>query len=134
MRFNKKIFAAAILAVTLFISGMLFGFVIERIYHLKHQSLPFARKIGPGKDFSAHMLKKFSRELRLNDAQKEQVGRILDGQKVEMEKLNLEIKPKIDAQMQNFRAQIKAVLDDKQKIEFDKIILKHEERRKGLQP
>lgn len=125
---NKTKVIGLLLAVIIFIVGAACGLMCRSICIFDGPRGTFGGKFTDKKDFSGSMLQKFARDLNLNEEQKQKIKLVLDRQKLTMDKLAKEMRPKIDAEMNTFRAQVRELLNEDQKAKFDKIIAKHHRR------
>ena len=120
-----------VLAVVIFVIGAACGIAVCKARFFRHGErgrlgeMRAERKGGPG-----DMMMRLDKKLQLSEDQKKKIQIILEDQKKEMEKLMKETHPKIEAQMENVRKKIRETLDDNQKTEFDKIMVKIKEREK----
>ena len=88
---------------------------------------------GPG-DRGRHFLERFAEQLDLNDEQKAKAKEILETQRQEMDKLRDETFPKFEEIKKGTREQIRALLNQEQVKEFDKLHQELESKRKRLFP
>lgn len=76
------------------------------------------------------MLQRFSKELDLTPAQRDRMKALLADQKQAMNGLMREVRPKIDAQMEVFKTDVSAILNDQQRKKYDALNARDENRRK----
>jgi hypothetical protein len=114
-----------IMAVVVFIVGALCGMLSDRLVC----SCIMRGNHGPNEQrIARHMNDQFTRELHLTTAQQAQLAQILDKHKQSMDALRGEIRPKFKALRESMRQEIRLILDEKQKVEFDRMVEKREKR------
>jgi len=79
---------------------------------------------------SKKLLKKFNRNLSLNEEQRNEVENILNAKIEKVKKLRKKIRPQFKKIRQSARAEIRALLTPEQASKFDTMVEEHEKRRK----
>ncbi|MDD5686900.1 MAG: hypothetical protein PHE88_03590 [Elusimicrobia bacterium] len=126
---GKSKIVNVILAVVILVIGIACGIILSRAQFFRREGhRPFGYM--PERGNVDGMLQKFCKHLNLTAEQKEKIKVILEEQKKEMDKVLKDVHPKIEAQMDAIRGKIRNILDDKQKVEYDKMIEKFEKREK----
>lgn len=69
----------------------------------------------------ARLIKKFERRLELSADQKAQVEKIFDANRVKMDSLFSEIRPKLELLRKDTGVEVKKILNEKQQKEYDKL-------------
>ena len=85
-----------------------------------------ARRARSGNRF----MRRLERDLNLNPAQRENVDRALQRHYELIRDIRSRMSPQINSIMQEIRKDVRSFLDNEQKISFDRIVEKFEERRK----
>ncbi|MDE0332390.1 MAG: hypothetical protein OXL41_11030 [Nitrospinae bacterium] len=75
-------------------------------------------------------MRRLERDLKLNPAQRTNVDRALERHYQRIRDIRRSMRPQINSIMQEIRRDVRSFLDDEQKISFDKMVQKFEERRK----
>lgn len=117
------LFTTGILMVGI-ICGILLGGMLKGTSGSRHGPFDYARHRSDA------MLQRFSKELDLTPAQRDQVKALLADQKKAMNGLMREVRPKIDAQMEVFKTNVSAVLTDPQRKKYDALNARDEKRRR----
>ena len=82
-----------------------------------------------GRDRSEFIVKRMSRELDLDDSQREEVRKIITGAHNEMQALMKQTEPQRDAIISRSEDQVRAILKPEQKERFEKFVEKMKQRR-----
>jgi hypothetical protein len=128
--------SAALWLLVVFLSGTAVGAVAYRLYTVKKVSAdvvpPPAKRLSP-QEFRQKYPEELRVKLKLDDAQVQKVGAVLDGTKVsfdaERKRSQAAMKEIHDGQI----ASIRSILNDTQKLEYDKLHAEREKRRKERQ-
>jgi hypothetical protein len=128
--------SAALWLLVVFLSGTAVGAVAYRLYTVKKVSAdvvsPPAKRLSP-QEFRQKYPEDLRIKLKLDDAQVQKVGAVLDGTKVsfdaERKRNQAAMKEIHDGQI----ASIRSILTDAQKLEYDKLHAEREKRRKERQ-
>lgn len=75
-------------------------------------------------------MRRLERDLNLNLAQRTNVDRALQSHYERIREIRSQMRPQINSIMQEIRRDVRSFLDDEQKLSFDKMVQKFEERRK----
>ena len=75
-------------------------------------------------------MRRLERDLNLNAAQQANVDRALGRHYERIRDIRRSMRPQINSIMQEIRRDVRSFLDDEQKISFDEMVRKFEERRK----
>lgn len=75
-------------------------------------------------------MSRLERDLNLNPAQRTSVDRALERHYARIRDIRRSMRPQINSIMQEIRKDVRSFLDDEQKLSFDKMVQKFEERRK----
>ena len=75
-------------------------------------------------------MSRLQRDLNLNSAQRTNVDRALERHYARIRDIRSQMRPQINSIMQEIRKDVRSFLDDEQKLSFDKMVRKFEERRK----
>jgi peptidoglycan hydrolase CwlO-like protein len=117
--------SAALYLLIVFISGVLVGVVSHRLYATNESRVRAAPQNLD--EFKRRYLADMRQKVGASDAQIAQVSRILDDTKRKFDELHASEKPLRDKIQQDHLAEIRALLDDRQRAAFDKW---HEQRLK----
>lgn len=119
------------LAAVIFVIGIACGLIMDKVLVSRRVfPSPFGAKAMTKKDIAKAMLPRLAKALDLTTGQKEKIQAILKEQKQETDKLMKPIHLKVEEQMDVFRGKIRNLLDEKQKIKFDKFVEKQKQRRR----
>ncbi len=124
---NKKTISI-LLAIAIFVVGVLFGFVVNSTVALKRirPIRPFpSRRRAPEK-----LGQRFCRSLNLDEKQKEKLHRILEKKREAIEELKKKMAPEFEKIKKSFQIEIKSILNDGQKKKFEKLYKKFEGEKK----
>ncbi|MEW6558480.1 MAG: hypothetical protein AB1349_14215 [Elusimicrobiota bacterium] len=119
---RRKIFAV-LLAIVIFLVGTIFGILVDRITIMKmlHFPLPGV-SLGPHhQKMPQRVIDKVARQLELSDEQKEKLVNILEKNKESIDKLFIEIEPKLQKRFGSMCDEIKTILNEKQKQKFEQM-------------
>ncbi|MFA5858359.1 MAG: hypothetical protein WC955_04770 [Elusimicrobiota bacterium] len=118
---KKALFAISVLII-IYLLGVMSGFL-----SIKHFSSN--RRFGPpmpdgrmGKSPEQHMVDMFSKKLSLTEAQKKQIVQILISNKGVVDKYRDEFYDKMTKTMNTVNISIRTILNEEQKISFDKML------------
>ncbi len=75
-------------------------------------------------------MRRLERDLNLNPAQRDNVDRVLQRHYERIRDIRNQLRPQINSIMQEIRKDVRSFLDNEQKISFDLMVKKFEERRK----
>ncbi len=75
-------------------------------------------------------MRRLERDLNLNPVQRTSVDRALERHYERIRDIRSQMRPQINSIMQEIRKDVRSFLDDDQKLSFDKMVQKFEERRK----
>jgi hypothetical protein len=117
--------SAALYLLLVFASGILVGVVSNRLYMTTTASADSQPAPKSMNEFKRRYLDDMQRRVGINDAQREAVSHILDDTKRKFDNLHASEKPLRDKIQQDHLEQIRALLDNQQKVAFDKW---HDER------
>jgi len=109
------------LVFVVFLVGVICGFVIDRL--LISKRMPFHRQPHQGQEIKIpHVLgNRFSKNLNLTDEQKNKLNQILEKNKDVMKNLRNEMEPKFNKVRASLETEIKSILNDEQRQQFEKI-------------
>ena len=99
----------------------------SRTRSVRAESARSARRRSRGEK---RFMRRLERDLNLNAAQQADVDRALGRHYERIRDIRRNMRPQINAIMQEIRRDVRSFLDDAQKISFDKMVQKFEERRK----
>ena len=122
--------AGIIMAAMIFIVGIISGIVLDRAFLSGPKGFhfplgrPAAKKAGPG-----GLLPRLGKAPKLTAAQNKRITTLLDEQKRKIDEITKDIHPRVEAQMADFRENVRNILDDAQRKKYDKMTEKHKRRR-----
>lgn len=110
----------------------------SRSARLRKGLAPMARSLRAKSDQSERrrsrgerrFMRRLERDLNLNSSQRENVARALDRHYARIREIRSQMRPQISSIMQEIRKDVRSFLDDGQRISFDEMVRKFEERRK----
>jgi len=128
---------ARLLVIAVFVIGFAAGALSLNLYQRFTSSRP--NNVDP-RDRAAVFIQRMDERVSLTGAQKDQIRTILDGTRKkygdireEMEPYMKQFEPRFDAVRQQSRNEIRAVLNDKQLPEFEKMIEEQDRERERMQ-
>jgi hypothetical protein len=109
-----------ILVFAVFFLGMASGALGLYLYDTRIAESAIAAENGDGQQAAKRAYKSMREYLELSEEQRKQVDTIMKEMGAESRKLFDPIRPQVEALREQSRAQIRAVLDDEQKVKYDK--------------
>lgn len=85
-----------------------------------------------GSPFGDGFVDRFARDFNLSDDQRKQAESIFADQRKKVEALHQEVFPRFEALREDTRNQIRAILSDEQKTQFDRFHSEHGEHHHGM--
>ena len=157
--FTKEFMKASAVLLIVFLAGAGTGYVGGHKYaeyklHTEYMSRTFKSRIGAEESVAPaarsvrsqrakrarserrrargekRFMRRLERDLNLNPAQRANVDRALQSHYERIRDIRSQMRPQINSIMQEIRKDVRSFLDDEQKLSFDKMVQKFEERRK----
>ena len=126
-----------LLALTIFVLGMVCGAVVDR-WAISERYRPFAsRWQARGKtsgDQKDRMLARYQKELDLTEEQQTRLAKILEESRRSMGKIRRSVRDRWDAVARDTRSSIRELLTPEQQEKFDKMSEKFRRRRPARRP
>jgi len=129
--------SAGLYLLLVFLSGALVGGFGHRLYTMNSVSASTAVRLKP-EDFRKKYLEDMRTRLKLTEAQQSQLAHIMDTTRDRFRTLHEHTKPQLDAikaqekQIQaDHRQEIRAMLNDTQRAEYEKVLAEREKKRQA---
>ncbi len=132
---SRSRLSASLYLVLVFFSGALVGGFSHRLYTMNSVSASAPARLKP-EDFRKRYLEEMRTRLKLTPEQQTQLSRIMDTTRDRFHDLHERTKPELDAikvqekQIQaDHRQEVRAMLTDPQRAEYEKMLAEREKRR-----
>lgn len=131
---TKKVYAITLSAVV-FLLGVIIGILLDRISFIGQfclRPMPAMGHMTPKKGPPPPLVtNKMARILNLNTEQKKQLSDIIENHRKSIDELFKEFEPKVRNKFSSMETEIRSILNDEQKIKFDKMLKKFKKMHGG---
>lgn len=135
---SKK--TGVLLAAFVFIIGLACGLLMDRVF-MFHKIFPIPARLNQRQEerMAKHVMDHLNKQLALTEDQKNKIAPILKKHKDEMDDMAKTVRAKFRDLKAKMDVELVAVLDDNQKIKFEKMRKEHEEKeakeaKQGVEP
>ncbi len=133
--FTREFLKASAVLLVVFTAGAGTGYIGGRKYaeyRLLKDTRAFSAREARSRrgKYGRRFMRRLERDLNLNPGQRESVNRTLQRHHARIREIRNRMAPQMKAIMREVRKDVRSLLDDDQKVSFDRIVKTFEERRK----